>query len=97
MALAGPALPVPHRLKQFFLPFSISPLLTRNHKLKQEIERKAEIERGENEKPLTVGPPAYFLLLNRFWLSRCRKYSPFHLLPTQLIRPEDPHRPSNLQ
>ncbi len=60
-------------------------------------ERKAERERGENEKPLTAGPPAYFLLLNRFRLTRCRKYSPLHLLPTQLIRPEDPHRPSNPQ
>lgn len=34
----------------FFLPFSISPLLTRNHKLRQEIERGRQKERGEKMK-----------------------------------------------
>lgn len=53
-------------------------------------------ERG-NEKHLAVGPPAYFLLLNRFWLILRRKYSLLRLLPTQLIRPEDAHRLSNPQ
>lgn len=67
MALAGPALPIPHRLKQFFSPILY---ISSSHSQSQieagNWERKAERERGENEKPLTVGPPAYFLLLNRF-------------------------------
>lgn len=96
MPLARPALPVPHRLKQFFFSHSLYLLSSLSSQIEAgNWERKAERERGENEKPLAAGPPAYFFLLN--CLTRCRKYSPLHLLPTQLIRPEDPHRPSNPQ
>ncbi len=82
--LAGPALLVPPGLNLFLSRV----LYISSHHSWSQIEA-GNWERGENEKPLTAGPPAYVFLLNRFRLTRYRKYSPLHLLAIQLIRPED--------